>query len=563
MQGGGNGPRFARMDASRASSGHRTPLGWLLLPYMLGLVVAKLSPVALPVLPLLGAAIAILGLSTAIARHRPRTWIATLALGLVLLGAGTYDWRRARQLDWDDWPVREAEITVKITRTFAGATGPDSLSGMAIVLHADRHLRALENQRIAVSLRLDPALPAPFRGVTLRVRGVLEPLPRRPPEDPFVEYLVDSGANFRLGRGRVLEVVHPGTGYARLREAARLRASAFLGRGLERHPELAGALRGMLLGERQGLSGEQEALYLESGTMHLFAISGLHISVIAGGVIVLLRALRLRPWPQFLLAAVILWGYVDLTGAVPSAVRAWLMVVCLHGAMVVRAPGNVASALAASALLVLLLDPMQLFGAGFQMSYGIVAALLLYGVPMAERWHQAVRPWVLVPAVALVWWQRTIIRACRCLQSSMAIGLAAALIGTISGVAFFGIFTPAAIVANLPLIPLASAAILAGFASLLSGMAGLTPLVVLFNHAGALVLLLMQQILEWIIRVPGASAPAEFRARWIGETAILLLLATMLWGYSTSWSRRSAGFWPPVLVTFLILLLGMRFVDPA
>src|SRR5690606_17449732 len=153
--------------------------------------------------------------------------------------------------------------------------------------------------------------------------------------------------------------------------------------------------------------------------------------------------------------------------------------------MVVRAPGNVASALAASALLVLLLDPMQLFGAGFQMSYGIVAALLLYGVPMAERWHQAVRPWVLVPPVALVWWQRSIIRACRCLQSSMAIGLAAALIGTISGVAFFGIFTPAAIVANLPLIPLASAAILAGFASLLSGMAGLTPLVVLFNHAGA------------------------------------------------------------------------------
>lgn len=547
------------MHEMRDRAGQRAPLGWLLLPFMLGLVLAKLSPQPVPVVPLLLAGVVALGLSLGLAHRRPIAWGTAFALGMVLLGAGTYDWRRARQVDWNDWPVREAEVTVRLTRIFAGATGPDRLSGMALVLRAEPHLRNLERQEIALSVRLDPTEPMPFRGVQLLVRGVLEPLPRRPPEDPFAAYLVDSGTNFRLGRGRVLAIAHPGNGYARAREAVRRQASRLLGIGLEGHPTLAGALRGMLLGERQGLSGEQEALYLQSGTMHLFAISGLHISVIAGGVIVVLRALRLPPWPQFVTAALILWVYVDLTGAVPSAIRAWLMVVCLHGAMVVRAPGNVPSALAGSALLVLLLDPMQLFGAGFQMSYGIVAALLLYGVPMAERWHAIMRPWSMVPPVALTRWQRMTINACRALQSALAIGLAAALIGTISGVAFFGIFTPAAIIANLPLIPMASAAILAGFASLLSGFVGLTPLVVLFNHAGALVLLAMQRVLEGIIRVPGASAPAEFRAPWLGETAILLLLATMLWGYSSNWPRRTASFWPPVLITFLILVLGMRF----
>src|SRR5690606_8486486 len=106
---------------------------------------------------------------------------------------------------------------------------------------------------------------------------------------------------------------------------------------------------------------------------------------------------RLPRGAAFLLGTAILWTYVDITGGTPSAVRAFWMVTCLLGARQIRAPSNSLAALAASALVVLVIDPHQLFSASFQMSYGIVAALLLYGVPLQERWLARWQPWATLP----------------------------------------------------------------------------------------------------------------------------------------------------------------------
>src|SRR5690606_40928374 len=113
--------------------------------------------------------------------------------------------------------------------------------------------------------------------------------------------------------------------------------------------------------------------------MHLFAISGLHIGVIAAGIHAFLSLLRVPRLPKLVTGLTLLWLYVQITGGTPSAVRAFSMVALFQLTLQLRLPGNPVSAVATAALLVLMVDPLQLFSASFQMSYGIVASLLLYG----------------------------------------------------------------------------------------------------------------------------------------------------------------------------------------
>ena len=100
---------------------------------------------------------------------------------------------------------------------------------------------------------------------------------------------------------------------------------------------------------------------MRSGSMHLFAISGLNIGVIAIALNALLALGRVTRGPRFVLAATLLWVFVDITGASPSAVRAWLMATFLQAAFVFGRPGNVLAALAASAAASVAVAPLQVF----------------------------------------------------------------------------------------------------------------------------------------------------------------------------------------------------------
>lgn len=81
----------------------------------------------------------------------------------------------------------------------------------------------------------------------------------------------------------------------------------------------------MIFGDLSLLSPEQKQNFLLTGTMHVFAVSGLHISILTAGA---LGALRLARCPRILawiLTLVGAWFYVQVIGAPPSAMRAWQM----------------------------------------------------------------------------------------------------------------------------------------------------------------------------------------------------------------------------------------------
>jgi competence protein ComEC len=240
-------------------------------------------------------------------------------------------------------------------------------------------------------------------------------------------------------------------------------------------------------------------------------------------------------------------------------VRAFILIACYEAAIVLRRPANGIAALAAAALIVLLVEPMALFSASFQMSYGVVLAILCFGLPLAERLAARFAPFRDLPEATWAWWQRGRAAALRWFWPVLGIGLAAALVSTVSGPEFFHVWAPGGLVSNLVLVPLAMLVIVAGFASVVAGLAGVAALGILFNHAAMVLLVIIDRLIHVGVGVPGAWWVANWRAPWVASATLALLLATLLAGYATRWRKERGAWWPPLAVAALGLILGVKF----
>jgi len=536
--------------------GHRAPLLHLALPYFAGLAAGHAAG-SIPAAPLLAAAL-LLAAAALLAPARPALWALLLHLALGAAGAASHALHRDWLGDWDQLPPREAELEFRVDRLYS-SPGERRSTGLGRVTRAPPHLADLTGRRVSFALTVPPGIDPPLRGTHLAARAVLTPLPRAPPPGGFDAYLTGIGVQFRLQRGTFTAETRPADAYARFCAAAAERFRRILDLGVaERRPELAALLRGMMLGDTKELDADQRDRFQRSGTMHLFAISGLNIGVIAVALRSLLSLARVPPWPALAAGSAALWLFVDITGASPSAVRAWAMATFLQAAQVGRQPGNLVAALAASALAVLVLEPLDAFSTSFLLSYAIVLALLVLGLPLGEAWQERCRLWPLLPEAERRPWHRAVEAGLRGLAVAVAVGLATTLVSLLTGVHFFRLLTPGSFVTNLLLLPAATLVTLAGFASLLAGLVGPDLPAVIANHAAALVLAGIDAVITATVDLPGFCFPAQFAAPWIGPTALTLLFASLLAGYAAGWRRRLGGWWPPFALVAVFLALGLE-----
>ncbi len=234
------------------------------------------------------------------------------------------------------------------------------------------------------------------------------------------------------------------------------------------------------------------------------------------------------------------------------------MVASLETAYAVRRPGNPIAALAVSALLVLLLNPMDFFSASFQMSYAVVAAILTLGLPLSSRLERSFPAYRDLPEITWSRLQRALARIKRHLLQASGIGIAAALVSALTGIQFFGLFTPGGIVANLVLVPLASLVIVSGCLSLIVPHCG-TQAALIFNRAAEVILCAIDALMKAGSRVPGAWIPAHYRAEWIGPAALAALVTALIAGYAFGWRRERGGWWPPFAIVAATLAFGVKF----
>lgn len=150
----------------------------------------------------------------------------------------------------------------------------------------------------------------------------------------------------------------------------------------------------LVLARREHLDPELRESFALSGTVHLLAISGFHVGVVAGLVLGLLRLLGTgRRWASAG-AALGCWIYVLGIGAPHAAARAALLLTLLAAARIRGRPVVPAGALASAFLLLLLVDPLKLGAVGFQLSFAGTGGLVFLREPLfrlvdagALRWR--------------------------------------------------------------------------------------------------------------------------------------------------------------------------------
>jgi len=182
--------------------------------------------------------------------------------------------------------------------------------------------------------------------------------------------------------------------------------------------ERAGLAAAILLGDRDELPREQIDAYVETGTVHLLAVSGLQVSILAAGLFFGLRLGWLRRRWGLAVVAILTIIYALMTNAEPPVVRAAILVVAFCVALASNRKADSINILALAGLVVLLLNPADLFRVGPQLSFLAVATLIWFArwqkrhvAPDAlDRLIAQSRPW---PLRALRWcghwfWQLTL-----------------------------------------------------------------------------------------------------------------------------------------------------------
>jgi len=146
----------------------------------------------------------------------------------------------------------------------------------------------------------------------------------------------------------------------------------------------------LLLGEDSQLHADIRDVYARAGAMHILCVSGLHVGVI----FIVLNSIfgflkRFRPGRLLfpVLPDACIWFYALITGLAPPVVRASCMISFFILGNSMGRQKNVYNTLAASALLMLFLDPYVLFGAGFQLSYTAVLGIVSLQKPLNSLFY--------------------------------------------------------------------------------------------------------------------------------------------------------------------------------
>ncbi|HEX3619133.1 MAG TPA: ComEC/Rec2 family competence protein [Candidatus Udaeobacter sp.] len=355
---------------------------------------------------------------------------------------------------------------------------------------------------------------APEFGDELELSGTAEPIPppRNPGEFDMRSYLA------RRDVRRMLFVRYPengtlirhGGGNPIMRAAQKSRTwmQNTLCRGLEGAPEAQNFLSGIVLGLRRQTPEDIEEPFQQTGTLHLFAVAGLHVGIVATLLWMLATVARLSRKSAAALIIPLLLFYAAVTGLHISSVRAAVMSSILLGGFFFDRKAFVFNSLAAAAFFLLCWDTNELFSTGFQLSFAVVGAIILLAEPLSTFLQHWSAPDPFLP--------RSLVRGPRrwmhagfdwlCDGSSVSLAAWAGSLPLILW--YFHLVTPISLFANLVVVPMAFFVIAIALLSLVS--APLLPwLTVIFNNANWALATLVIGVVHLFAQIPGGHFYVE------------------------------------------------------
>lgn len=429
------------------SGWHRAPMLRFALPFAAGLAIASLLTLSSEVCIILGAlALLLVAVQAFIAfpfRHR---WLPYAASMPAMLIAGMCWWVVSTS---DTRPPREA--------TGAHLVEVDVVHG-ASARHVRCDARLLRswstdgvhatNAMAMLTLAKDSLAPRLRPGDVLLVHADLGPHTRTPDPGGFdvrawlaargihdQAFVADDHWRMLDHRWRWTDLFLP----------AQERVWEWLARSGLRDREKAVVLA-LLLGIRNELDADQKDAFARSGTMHVLAVSGMHVALIYWVLMVLLKPLGGgvgARWARALIAFLVLWGYAGITSATPSVLRATVMCSLFVVAGLMGRRSATLNTLAGSALLLLVWDPRMLFQLSFQLSFLAVLGIVLCYDPIRRLWSPA----------------NILVRYC---WSLISVSLAAQLFTTPLSLAVFNAFPVWFLPANIIIVTLVNIGVVGG-----------------------------------------------------------------------------------------------------
>lgn len=486
------------------------PAAGLLLGTCLAGSLESVSPVRLVLLALLGLAL----------RRRPGIFVAALALGLLNAGAR--------------WTGPERELaTLELSRPLelsgrvVSHPVPDGDGGVLFRVEArqlvqgGRPLRAARDVWVVVP----GEDKRPDLGSTVRLRGYL----RRSPGYGNSPSPRPGPWRMRLKSNRFLHVESSPSPWMRLGNRLRHRTEAAFEGAASAKPESGGLAlaRALLLGERRDLPLAWRQTLRRLGLVHLLAVSGLHVAILA--FLALAAASPLPRGPRYVAALLAVALYLMLIGPRPAVLRAAVMGLVALAALLAERPPQAVNALALCVAALVLEDPAIVADLGFQLSAAATAGIVVLAPVYQQRW-------TLLPMA---------------LRAPLAATLAAQLATWPLLVPLTGVVHPAAALYNLAAIPWLGLFLAAAFPWLL--VAGVSPVL-----AADLVSVL--DVLAWPLEALASlpPAPADLRPLTLSAGALTCLAAVL--GAAGCRPRRAAT---AALLVLLLALQGAPGEPPA
>jgi competence protein ComEC len=262
----------------------------------------------------------------------------------------------------------------------------------------------------------------------------------------------------------------------------------------------------ILLGYDDHLPAFLRKSYTAAGAMHVLCVSGLHVGLIFMIFSYLLGFLDLMSRTRIIKTIflfVIIWFYALITGLSPSVLRATIMISFILIGKILMRKGFLINSLAASAFLLLNIDPFTLYHIGFQLSYSAVLGIVLLQKPIYNLIH-------LKHKIPNTIWEVT------------TVAIAAQMATTPFVLHYFHQFPTYFMLSNLLLVPLSFAIILMGMGLLLTSFLPFLPW--LFGKITSSMIFVMNYFIIWIEQLPNSV----LHGLYITQTESFILIVALI-----------------------------------
>ena len=390
---------------------------------------------------------------------------------------------------------KNVTMTVQATSIIPKSSSPYSFSGYGIITDAPTNLKQSIGNRAFFSVKASACESIPLIGQKFTIKCNCSAT-KPDSKSWFFKYLHSSRISWSLSKCHLIELHDDFSKMPKIYDYLRNKFIKTLAIGSDNYTDEAGILKGMLTGFKDSIPNKNSSILHDLGLGHLFAVSGIHIGIIAVTLNFVLSMVLIPKKFRGIIVIITIFFYVHAIGAPPSAKRAMTMFAFyLFCSSVGRSP-NVLSALTNSALLYVLIDPFVVFNISFLLSYSVVCGIILIGTPLENFLKRKILNTYGLKISAFEKKDIILFHVKKHAISAFAIASSAYLSGMLFSIETFNTLTLLTIPVGILAIPIASCAIILGTISLIFGLVNIDFMCLILNKIAFNIIKFMNIILQ-------------------------------------------------------------------